>query len=281
MFVYLFAQTSDQCQRINGRGVDPNRNWEVDWGILESDYDPSEEYGGTEPFSEPEVMCTLSIAKNRRPHVYVNVHSGMDGYLVPWDHKPFIVKGHERDDKILAKVNNKFCAGKCIHGAGSATVGYRAHGTMGDYVMTYLEPLFYSTFEIYGWTDAPYEECYQMFNPQTEIGMKTIAESYSESILFVMQEILFNDDYDFAKRIASKGDGLQQREPSGGAGALEHEQLSSLVNAELRVVRHNQYTFVSGAIFVVIAGIVLYFVRRSVSGNTGKPFYAKGGRMKV
>ena len=95
----------------------------MDWGIREPDYDPSEEYGGTEPFSEPEVMCTKSLAQNRRPHVYVNVHSGMDGLLVPWDHKPFIVKGHERTDRLLGRVSERFCAGKCIHGAGSATVG--------------------------------------------------------------------------------------------------------------------------------------------------------------
>lgn len=28
------------CERKNGRGVDPNRNWPIDWGVKEKDYDP-------------------------------------------------------------------------------------------------------------------------------------------------------------------------------------------------------------------------------------------------
>ena len=151
---------------------------------------------------------------------------------------------------------------------------------MGDYVMTYLEPLFYATFEIYGWTDAPYEECYQMFNPQTAVGMKTVAQSYAESVLFVMHEVLYSADYAFARRITTKSDDLRQTGPSAGAGALEHEDLRSLVNAEVRAVRHNEYTLVSGAIFLMIAGTVFYSVRRSAAGRTGKPIYPKG-RMKV
>lgn len=34
------------CERKNGRGVDPNRNWDIDWGVKEKDYDPKEEYPG-------------------------------------------------------------------------------------------------------------------------------------------------------------------------------------------------------------------------------------------
>jgi hypothetical protein len=37
------------CERKNGRGVDPNRNWPVDWGKKEKDYDPSEEFPGERP----------------------------------------------------------------------------------------------------------------------------------------------------------------------------------------------------------------------------------------
>ena len=45
------VEAGDYCERRNGRGVDPNRNWEVDWGVKEKDYDPREEYPGTHPFS--------------------------------------------------------------------------------------------------------------------------------------------------------------------------------------------------------------------------------------
>jgi hypothetical protein len=37
------------CERKNGRGVDPNRNWAVDWGRKEKDYDPAEEFPGRAP----------------------------------------------------------------------------------------------------------------------------------------------------------------------------------------------------------------------------------------
>jgi hypothetical protein len=37
------------CERKNGRGVDTNRNWGVDWGVKEKDYDPSEEFPGRAP----------------------------------------------------------------------------------------------------------------------------------------------------------------------------------------------------------------------------------------
>ena len=38
------------CERKNGRGVDGNRNWPVHWGFREKDYDPNEEFPGTQPF---------------------------------------------------------------------------------------------------------------------------------------------------------------------------------------------------------------------------------------
>lgn len=38
------------CERKNGRGVDPNRNWDVHWGHKEADYDPGEEFPGQGPF---------------------------------------------------------------------------------------------------------------------------------------------------------------------------------------------------------------------------------------
>jgi hypothetical protein len=37
------------CERKNGRGVDTNRNWDIDWGRKEKDYDPAEEFPGRAP----------------------------------------------------------------------------------------------------------------------------------------------------------------------------------------------------------------------------------------
>lgn len=32
------VEAGDVCRRVNGRGVDPNRNWDWDWGVREKDY---------------------------------------------------------------------------------------------------------------------------------------------------------------------------------------------------------------------------------------------------
>lgn len=61
------------CERKNGRGVDPNRNWDVHWGFKEKDYDPAEEHPGAAPFRyidafaprnlEPWTVITRSACK--------------------------------------------------------------------------------------------------------------------------------------------------------------------------------------------------------------------------
>jgi hypothetical protein len=43
------VEAGNLCERKNGRGVDPNRNWDIDWGVKEKDYDPKEEYPGRAP----------------------------------------------------------------------------------------------------------------------------------------------------------------------------------------------------------------------------------------
>lgn len=43
------VESGQLCERKNGRGVDPNRNWDIDWGKKEKDYDPKEEFPGRAP----------------------------------------------------------------------------------------------------------------------------------------------------------------------------------------------------------------------------------------
>jgi hypothetical protein len=42
------------------------------------DYDPSEENPGTAPFSEPETQIMRKLAISFDPHIWINVHSGME-----------------------------------------------------------------------------------------------------------------------------------------------------------------------------------------------------------
>lgn len=43
------VESGQWCERKNGRGVDTNRNWNIDWGKKEKDYDPREEFPGKAP----------------------------------------------------------------------------------------------------------------------------------------------------------------------------------------------------------------------------------------
>lgn len=73
----LIERTGDFCERKNGHGVDPNRNWEVDWGKREKDYSAYEENAGLHAFSEPEAYILRNLVHEFKPHVWVNVHSGL------------------------------------------------------------------------------------------------------------------------------------------------------------------------------------------------------------
>ena len=104
-----FLKLSPSYLQIQSLGV------QVDWGKKEKDYDPNEEFPGTKPFrcvfvsgkvadgkvdwiapilhcplpslSEPESQIILGLAKALKPHVWLNIHSGMEAMFVPWDHK--------------------------------------------------------------------------------------------------------------------------------------------------------------------------------------------------
>lgn len=42
------------------------------------DYDPYEENPGIAPFSEPEAQIMRNLSQSFDPHIWINVHSGME-----------------------------------------------------------------------------------------------------------------------------------------------------------------------------------------------------------
>ena len=44
--------------------------------------------------SEPEAAALLALATHFKPHVWMNVHSGMEALFMPYDHLATIPKGH-------------------------------------------------------------------------------------------------------------------------------------------------------------------------------------------
>ena len=72
---------SGSCKerRLNARGVDVNRNWDVLWATGAAG-EGSSQYRGPRPFSEPETRALARFAEEWRPDVFVDVRSG-DRYL--------------------------------------------------------------------------------------------------------------------------------------------------------------------------------------------------------
>ncbi|XP_062018683.1 inactive metallocarboxypeptidase ecm14 isoform X2 [Rosa rugosa] len=165
------VEAGDLCERRNGRGVDLNRNWSVDWGKKEKDYDPYEENPGTAPFSEPEAQIMRKIAVSFDPHIWVNIHSGMEALFMPYDHKNTTPDGvpSQKMKSLLEELNRLHCQKRCMIGSGGGSVGYLAHGTATDFMFDIVKVPMAFTFEIYGDGAASSKDCFKMFNP-TDFG---------------------------------------------------------------------------------------------------------------
>ncbi|XP_035551277.1 carboxypeptidase A6-like [Juglans regia] len=161
------VEAGDLCERKNGRGVDLNRNWSVDWGKKEKDYDPYEENPGTAPFSEPETQIMRKLALSFDPHVWINVHSGMEALFMPYDHKNTTPDGPPSHQMklLLEELNYLHCQKRCMIGSGGGSVGYLAHGTATDFMYDVVKVPMAFTFEIYGDREASSKDCFKMFNP--------------------------------------------------------------------------------------------------------------------
>ena len=79
---------SGSCKqrRLNSRGVDVNRNWDVAW-TAGDDEAGSSQYRGPRPFSEPETRVLGRLAADWRPDVFVDVRSGDRYMAIPYAHR--------------------------------------------------------------------------------------------------------------------------------------------------------------------------------------------------
>lgn len=238
------------CERKNGRGVDPNRNWKVHWGFKEADYDPDEEFPGSKPFSEPEVAILQSLAENFKPHVWLNIHSGMEAMFLPYDHKDEIPKGPAADATlaILNQLNRDLCKGKCAVGPGGKTVGYLAHGTATDYMHDELGVGVVMTWEVYGDDDASFEDCFRMFNPLTKEGYVKVVDQWTAAVFAFVAALpghpavpelkinVLSDDKDDYSSISNSASRFKESESGsalgrkGGVSGIEIIQGSNLAS---------------------------------------------------
>ncbi|XP_031102998.1 metallocarboxypeptidase A-like protein MCYG_01475 [Ipomoea triloba] len=184
------VEKGELCERRNGRGVDLNRNWSVDWGKKEKDYDPYEENPGTSPFSEPETQLMRKLSTSFEPHIWVNVHSGMEALFMPYDHKNTTPDGFlsQRMRMMLEKLNHFHLNDRCLVGSGGGSVGYLAHGTATDYMYDIVRVPMAFTFEIYGDPEASSKDCFKMFNPTSMTTFNKVLNEWS-AVFFTMFSI--------------------------------------------------------------------------------------------
>ncbi|KAI7733823.1 hypothetical protein M8C21_011694, partial [Ambrosia artemisiifolia] len=181
------VEAGDLCERRNGRGVDLNRNWSVDWGKKEKDFDPYEEYPGPAPFSEPEAQLMRKLSTSFDPHIWVNVHSGMEALFMPYDHKNTTPSGiqSQKMKLMLETLNHLHCGDRCVVGSGGGSVGYLAHGTTTDYMYDVARVPMSYTFEIYGDEKASSRDCFKMFNPVDHVTFNRVLNEWS-AMFFAM-----------------------------------------------------------------------------------------------
>ncbi|KAM0871443.1 hypothetical protein ACQ4PT_039382 [Festuca glaucescens] len=131
------------------------------------DYNPFEEDPGTAPFSEPEAQIMQELSKSFKPHIWVNVHSGMEALFMPYDHKNTTPDGAPSQlmRSLLENLNRRHFQDSCLVGSGGGAVGYLAHGTTTDYLYDIAKVPMPFTFEIYGDEKASTDDCFKMFNP--------------------------------------------------------------------------------------------------------------------
>ncbi|KAL4310448.1 hypothetical protein GQ457_01G008690 [Hibiscus cannabinus] len=183
------VEAGNLCERRNGRGVDLNRNWSVDWGKKEKDYDPYEENPGTAPFSEPETQIMRKLAISFDPHIWINVHSGMEALFMPYDHKNRTPDGlpSQRMRLLLEELNNVHCHNRCMIGSGGGSVGYLAHGTSTDYMYDVVRVPMSFTFEIYGDSTATIKDCFKMFNPVDHTTFKRVLNDWAAALFTIFK----------------------------------------------------------------------------------------------
>eukprot|EP01025_Chloroclados_australasicus_P004683 TRINITY_DN1121_c0_g1_i1.p1 TRINITY_DN1121_c0_g1~~TRINITY_DN1121_c0_g1_i1.p1 ORF type:complete len:465 (-),score=42.49 TRINITY_DN1121_c0_g1_i1:548-1942(-) len=179
------VEEGEWCLRKNGRGVDTNRNWDINFGVKEKDYDPQEEYPGKYPFSEPETRVLKRLVSEFSPHVWVNFHSGTSALFMPYDHIGSIPNGTDASKQleIIKALNKEACESQCTVGSGGQAVGYLAHGTATDYVYEKMSVPLSFTWEIYGDSKAKYEECFKMFNPLDKETYDKVVDQWAKMVL--------------------------------------------------------------------------------------------------
>lgn len=161
----LFEQ-GRECQRGNANGVDLNRNYPLMFTVSSKYQFPgpgTEEYRGPHPQSEVETQSMVEFLSVSQPHMLINVHSGTEAILLPYDGIDEIPPNYRKMVRVanLAKANR--CP-SCKVGASSILL-YNSPGTLMDYAMVNEGCVMATTLEIFYNQSVPIDDCRHYYNP--------------------------------------------------------------------------------------------------------------------
>jgi hypothetical protein len=186
------SNISHGCQRVNMNGIDLNRNYPImhDEGQT---FATEEEYPGEEPFSEYETQAVAMFADFVQPHLVLNVHSGGNDILLPYDGDDTqLPPRYSRLLQLASHARRGVCP-EC--NIGSASIVYPpAYGTFIDYMTVAAgAPLAY-TIEIFNddsETSMPTsgKECRRFFNPDEGEELAYTLRKWTTIILRMVNKI--------------------------------------------------------------------------------------------
>lgn len=144
------------------RGVDLNRNFDVNWGGTGSSFNKSTyDFCGSAPFSEPEAEAVKTFldnfSKSYRIQTYLSLHSFSQLYMFPYGHITDRVKNYEdlkRIGEVAVEAIRKTHGKIYVTGSSIETI-YPNSGSSMDYVYANYDIPITFTIELRGDKDTP------------------------------------------------------------------------------------------------------------------------------
>ncbi|XP_077999099.1 carboxypeptidase B-like [Glandiceps talaboti] len=133
----FWRKTRSTIEGNNCEGTDPNRNWDVDWGVAGSSDNPcSYGYHGPKPFSEREVKGIAAFLKKKTFDVYLDFHCYGQKWMSVWSYSRDLPPDRADQDRLsrvavdaIKSVNGSiYTPGQISH-----QLGHRVSGTAADW----------------------------------------------------------------------------------------------------------------------------------------------------
>lgn len=182
------------CLRHNLNGVDLNRNFPflqtVPTGYQFS-LPGAEDYGGVRPLSEPETQVVARYMTEIKPHVLINVHSGAQAILMPYDSTSYPLPKNYKLMVRMANLAKKRACPECKVGQSSLTL-YEAFGTLMDYAIDFQHVDIAVTLEVYAnYSFSPITQCFEFFNPVKDEEISQVINQWIYFLLVYIEKIYF------------------------------------------------------------------------------------------